>query len=392
MVTAIFSTLPMFACSFWAVVLLLDFKQNDRAKRFLTFFMIVAAVLYLCHSAYFNKEYNIYAIADSIYTFATLSVYPLYYLYIRLLTEERALSRKDFIILLPAIVLGIATSLIYSLMPADVRMQYILHWVFGNDAWDGASTLIKAQLIRSKLTGLTLAFQIVPVLYLGGKKISSYNKEINNYYSDTEGKTFSQITLLLSIFVATSLFSFLANIIGKDFFATAPFLILIPSILFGTLLFSLGYFGNKQQFTAADFQKERTKADALQNGVVLREPVAKSGLAVAIIRLLEEEELFRQPDLKLPDLARLLGSNRTYVYETINKEMNQTFSELINKYRVEYAKKLLLKALKANETLNLSVVIEESGFSAESSFYRIFKSVTGTSPKEWAKKQEQQRM
>lgn len=384
MINAVFSTLPMFACLFWTLCLALNFRQNDRAKQFLTYFMAVSTTLYFCHAVYFNKEYSLFPFTDSIYTFTTLAVFPLYYLYIRLLSIGKKLEAKNFTILIPSVVFAISATLIYFLMTGEERMQYVYNWAFGDRRYAEATPLMKAQLIRYKLTGIVFALQTLPILYLGSKHISRYNKEIHNYYSDTEGKTFLHIKLLLAIFVATSFASFIMNIIGKEFFATSPLLIIIPSLLFGSLLFTLGYFGNKQNYTAADFLFEIQHSDSLSTNFT-QEIVENKVSSQTIIRLIEDKELFKQPDIKISDIARLLGTNRTYISEALNKGMGLSFSELINKYRTECAKELILQSIKEGSEINMLVILEQSGFSAESSFYRIFKSFTGHTPKGWIK-------
>ncbi|MDL2247384.1 helix-turn-helix transcriptional regulator [Bacteroides sp. OttesenSCG-928-J23] len=382
MFTAIFSTLPMFACLFWAITFALDTRFDSRAKRFLALFMSVATVLYFCHAAYFNKEYGLYPITDSIYTFATLAVFPLYYLYILVLSTPSRLPRKHFLVLLPSLLFCLSAIVIYRLMPEEVLRDYVLHWIYGDKSFADAPLLIKAQLIRYRLGSIVFTIQVVPILYWGSRRISKYDKDINNYYSNTEGKTVSWINLILIVFVATSFSSFIMSIIGKEFFSTSPLLLIIPSVLFGTLLYTLGYFGSKQNFTAIDFLAEVQKNDSLSI-TPPAEQIAKNSLSAAIIQLLEEKELFRQSDIKISDVARMLGTNRTYVSESINKEMNLTFSELINKYRIEYAKELIRTAIRKGEDLNMYTVIEQSGFSAESSFYRVFKLMTGRTPKAW---------
>jgi YesN/AraC family two-component response regulator len=59
-----------------------------------------------------------------------------------------------------------------------------------------------------------------------------------------------------------------------------------------------------------------------------------------------------------------------------------SFSDYINKYRIDYAKSLM--SIK-NNPLTILEVSEQSGFANEVSFYRNFKKFTGTSPKKWHK-------
>ena len=98
-----------------------------------------------------------------------------------------------------------------------------------------------------------------------------------------------------------------------------------------------------------------------------------------ICQLMTEERLFLNPELKLSDVADRVGSNRSYISFCINTVEGCSFSSFVNRYRVEYAKQLLLMHPEwKSATIGL-----ESGFSSEQSFFRVFKLSTGMAPKEW---------
>ncbi len=89
MAYGILSAFPMLVCLFWTFTLALGIGQGGPARRMLTVWMGTATVLYLCHWVYFNRAYAALSVTDTIYALCTLSVYPLYFLYIKLLTENR---------------------------------------------------------------------------------------------------------------------------------------------------------------------------------------------------------------------------------------------------------------------------------------------------------------
>ena len=95
---------------------------------------------------------------------------------------------------------------------------------------------------------------------------------------------------------------------------------------------------------------------------------------------MEEEQLFRQKDLHITDIAIHLGSNRTYVSNYINQELGLSFSDYINQYRIGYAQNMMTDSASAFSMLEIS---EQSGFANEVSFYRNFKKITGTTPNRW---------
>jgi len=65
----------------------------------------------------------------------------------------------------------------------------------------------------------------------------------------------------------------------------------------------------------------------------------------------------------------------------INREWELNFNELLNVYRVNKAKQLLLSP--TNETATMFAIAIDSGFNSESSFYTVFKKITGLSPKKF---------
>ncbi|MBR1401654.1 MAG: helix-turn-helix transcriptional regulator [Prevotella sp.] len=83
--------------------------------------------------------------------------------------------------------------------------------------------------------------------------------------------------------------------------------------------------------------------------------------------------------MKATDIAEALGIHRNVVSVVINSQTGGTFSQLVNNYRIEYAKALLHQ----NPNMKLSSVSSESGFATEQTFFRTFKAITGKTPKEW---------
>ena len=58
-------------------------------------------------------------------------------------------------------------------------------------------------------------------------------------------------------------------------------------------------------------------------------------------QILKKEQIFRNYDLRLNDLASHLGTNRTYVSMLINNKENSIFCDYINSHRIKYVKQLL---------------------------------------------------
>lgn len=98
-----------------------------------------------------------------------------------------------------------------------------------------------------------------------------------------------------------------------------------------------------------------------------------------ISELMEKERLYLNPELKVGDVADALGVSRNAVSVCINSHQGCSFSQYVNDYRLQHAKRLLSET----PDMKISAVGLESGFANERTFFRAFKSATDMTPKEW---------
>lgn len=98
-----------------------------------------------------------------------------------------------------------------------------------------------------------------------------------------------------------------------------------------------------------------------------------------ISELMEKERLYLNPELKVGDVADALGVSRNAVSVCINSHQGCSFSQYVNDYRLQHAKRLLSET----PDRKISAVGLESGFANERTFFRAFKSATDMTPKEW---------
>ena len=95
--------------------------------------------------------------------------------------------------------------------------------------------------------------------------------------------------------------------------------------------------------------------------------------------LMELKKPFLNPELKLDDLAQMLGVSRHHASQVINQHFHKGFFDFVNEYRIAEAKKILVKDRSAGE-LNIIEVLFAVGFNNKTSFYKAFKKFVGTSP------------
>lgn len=100
-----------------------------------------------------------------------------------------------------------------------------------------------------------------------------------------------------------------------------------------------------------------------------------NGLEDKVARLFEEDKVYLNPELRLSDLARLVGTNRTYLSQYFNREANTSFHDYVNGMRTDHAERLL-----SETDLPMDKVAEMSGFGSKQTFYRMFRKRYGCTP------------
>lgn len=363
---------PVYVTLFWALVLSFHKRSKHVPKVFLGRFMLVAFILYLSHFFYFTLQYETYYYLDSIYTLASLLVYPMYHIYVRLLTIDIRFTFKlhGKYLFLPFIIFMLHITG-YLLMDREAATHYLIYVLPGQSPGEGLTSymLIVYQLFRA-----AFILQALIYLYLNYRLIVRHNKRLRDFYSNMEGRNLDWVQFFNFTLAITSLSSVILAFLGRDAFTEIEFGLVFPSLVFSTMLFTIGYLGNIQR--EINWQKEVQKDKEDNTGGSF-----PAGMKEKLDRLFEKDMIFRNPDLKIWDVCSLLGTNRTYVSREINKLYGRNFCNHVNHYRIEYARKLIRESGK----LDNAEVAELSGFGSVNSLYRAFQTFEGKSLGEFRK-------
>ncbi|MCK5730630.1 MAG: helix-turn-helix transcriptional regulator [Draconibacterium sp.] len=215
--------------------------------------------------------------------------------------------------------------------------------------------------------------QIGYYLIKGVSVANTHNRQIVNYYSNTERKTLGWVKIINIIFLFTSLGSIAFVFIGRGFFTHNEALLLIPSGLYTMFLFIIGFNGNRQIRLNVEFKDDdlASNLNEFKNG-------QSKNLKKQLIQLFDINKIYINSDLRITSISETLKTNRTYISKLINEEFKMNFNEFVNEYRIKEAKKLLLD--KNNNLYTIEHIAEISGFGSVNSFTRVFKSIVGMPP------------
>ncbi len=348
-----FSVLPLLVCSFWFIRLILSIGRIDAAQRMLTFFFGICTVLYSCHALL----YNVYAAEglprplEAVWAACSLSVYPVYYLYICRLTARPLQLSSACLILIP----GLLVALAILIAPGK-----------------------ETDTVRAVLNGI----QVLCVAGFGYHRLIAFDRELQEFYAETEGKDVRIVRWLLVAILLTSVNTVVLNILGREQVVRSEWLILAALDPIAILLFVLGYIGYTRTFHAEQYISDNTpETDAMTFSSNPDEQFNALGLRIE--QLMVKEAYYLHPNITISDVAREVGSCRTYVSNYVNQQLGCSFSDYVNQLRVSHAKMLIQQHDRHGSSGKLSAIATEAGFSGEQSFYRNFRKFTGMTPAVW---------
>jgi AraC-like DNA-binding protein len=93
-------------------------------------------------------------------------------------------------------------------------------------------------------------------------------------------------------------------------------------------------------------------------------------------KLMKEQKLFKNPNLKLQDLAADMNLSVHQLSQFLNDHLGKNFTHFINEYRIQEACNLL----ENDSLLSIEGIGDEVGFNSKSTFFSTFKKLKGVTP------------
>ena len=144
----------------------------------------------------------------------------------------------------------------------------------------------------------------------------------------------------------------------------------------------LGYNGLKQSTIFLPYLLLE-KQDKKRNNKIAKSTESSEVLKRNIEDLLKTEKSYLNPDLTLRILAEKINLSERKLSSFLNHEMQVSFYDFINSYRIIEAQERLLS--NEYEKYTIEGIGHSCGFNSRSSFFKIFKKEIGISPSEYKK-------
>jgi AraC-like DNA-binding protein len=363
------------------LLLLRTFQQNPPGIQLFALYFPLAlffiangitefASVFMSISEYFDNDFWIRLFAVMTLPFH-LALAPLFWLYVRALTSEQPnlkliSEKKHFIPVVLACLIPILS------------------------LWGGKDTFLGLfdAASRNASTSLWLAALLIQVLevliilqaafYIGLSiiRLKQYRVSLSKVFASTEKLELTWLRLLFAFLIIYALLSIISYLMPSPIFFEPWESLVDLLIIWFVAVWSL----RQKPGLAVQMQEIESVSESIM------ERYSKSGLneqrvqdiADKVHRLMQEEQLFLDPDFSLAALSKQVNELPNYVSQALSQCIRKSFYDFINGLRVEYAKKRLMESKKSVLTISL-----DSGFNSRSSFYKAFKKETGSTPSEY---------
>lgn len=322
----------------------------------------------LLHSLFRNAMPFIFRLAnpDLIEPFQLL-IAPLFYLFVNSWIHARKWEAKNALHFLPfaLVFLCLCLQLIYELLtgkPLILAVGFFLSLVF----WG----VVLLQYIF---------YQIISV-----KLIHQYNQHVEDFYSAVEKRKLDWLHFFFAILLVVYLGYFILFfiLIHKEIISHFEGLF---AVLQSFAILGLGYM---TLFHESDDLLVITDALGSPDSPTREDKPSLSEEELArhkatLIRLMEEQKPYLDPELSLPLLAEMAGLSRNLLSLIINEGFGRNYYDFINSFRITEVQRMLQDPAKAH--YKILALAFEAGFNSKPAFNAVFKKATGLTPSAYKK-------
>lgn len=342
------------------------------------------------------------------FVFAALSLYK---------SPQPSRLKKALAFLVAFFAFGEVKDLI-RIIPAVTESEYALQLLYSIDMWTiGICAAYLIELVRPnwftlcRAVKMTVVFAIFTLTYAFtgsravtyanlvyvvvfttgmliylGYSMRRYNRYIRNNYSNLERINlrwvFSVLIVFMLCFLAWTIFLFHHNYYMKSVYYVISLIAWIMLIARSREHISVPMTEDEEpakqlsteveqpvvQTQTADTAEQPTEAVATTTPAVEDSSLLPEQMKAQLEELMNVREVYLNSHLTLSDLAAALGTNRTYLSNYLNRELNVSFYDYVNSFRVVRA----CRMIEANPDVTVHDIVESCGFNSVSTFRRSF--------------------
>lgn len=282
------------------------------------------------------------------------------------------LTVRRFVFFLSPVGVGGLSYLVYRLSGGEIHTFYSLQDVFTH--------LDADVLLRLSVLALTFFYMILPV-WLVMKYAGGYTVYLSENVSDPESydlRWLKRTMIILSVLYFLYIILLLTDrtilyVVNKAIMLAVWFYFFYKALFLKNVRLEHSF---KDGWDLPASEAEEDNEDEEQRGALFKQ------YAEEVNTWFEKEKPYLNEDLRLTDLQRVFPISRSYLSQLFNKELGMTFSDYVNRFRIEESKRLM----EAEPHASIQEIAERSGFHSISTFRRAFTKHTGIIPSEYKRR------
>ncbi len=348
-----------FSQGMFAAILVLAKKERSDSDRILAAWLSLLAIEFLLHAA----DYRIFG--KPILSSSFLLFNPACYLYVRSLTiEDFRLRPVQLLHLLPYISVKLIAYLL--------REPYELEGYFEQDESFWFRILFSVTSVLSWIIYNSRSVMLVV----------RHRRGLEHEFSTIESS--EKVGWLLFVVVFYNLYCVAAIVIGALNVLTGSPSPVMHVYSYSTMLamvYILGFYGLWQ---TSIYPVKNSKTDP--PGPYSRYPLSakkRKQISSDLVTYFELEKPYLNPGLNMNMISRHLNIPKHHITEVLNTEIGKNFFSFVNEYRIGEVKKQLLEK---GDIYSIESIGFECGFSSKSTFFTVFKKITGQTPMQYKTK------
>lgn len=347
------------------IFVILNLKKGiNRVSTFLMSLFILLNSLFVLHLSLYLINCQYYFPNTLLFTTVFPLLYgPLIYFYFKITAVNYKLRWIDALHLIPAIALFVYISPFYTLSSSQ---KFVILFDQEDILTNEANMIIVAKIISLIIYGiLSIKLYLLPI-----DKFKNHKMQLLWQRN------------IIAIYITYLIAFILYETITSGFFDIPLFFHLQIIVMVG-LVFYVAYVTYVQPEVFKGEVKLVDPVELFKYKSSALTPSYSLELKEELIKLLDEEKIYRENGLNLDLLSEKLGTSRHNTSQVINEHFNMNFFELMNKYRIDEAVELIKN--EKDNNLTIIDIAYKVGFNNKVTFNKSFKKALSVTPTEYIK-------
>lgn len=341
------------------------------ARRWLVWSMVCGALASVLLAHYYLPEMRESVGLSLLCDGALLCLPPCLYMCIYRLTSLRPGAVTDYWVFVPGLVLWLLLVALCAGMGATEAQAAIAEIVLRirPDSGDHGAAYRMYAFFGHAFFRSYMILTIMSVLGWGAYAMQAYSRQLDDYLANnpTTKRDFAILYLSFVLMVGAGLI-FAACEYSQTF---VPWVLPVFCAAEALSMLLMGCFARRVIYSAEQLVSLRSEYEETEAPEQTENPLQEQ------LERVKTEHLYRDADLTIFRLSRLLCTNRTYLTRAFRTIYGCSFAEYINRLRIEEARELI----DSHSSLTLSEIAKAVGYNSATSLYRNYVKIYHKAPR-----------